>query len=248
MLYNYHTHTTYCDGKSTAEEMVQKAIELGLSELGFSSHSYTAFDLEPCMSLDDTELYKKEITALKEKYKDKIKILLGIEYDYYSACSLHGYDYILGSVHYLYKNGEYLCTDLSRQLQIDAVNKYYSGDFYSYIEDYYKTVADLYNKLKCDIIGHFDLIVKYNSDGSLFDTNHPRYIAAWKKAADAIIKTPAVVEINTGGMARGHVSEPYPSKEIIEYFKSHGKKMIFSSDCHNKDYLLCGYEEIQKYL
>ena len=84
--------------------------------------------------------------------------------------------------------------------------------------------------------------------GLAFDTSHPRYVAAWQAAADAIIKTPAVVEINTGGIARGHVSEPYPSKEIIEYFKSHGKKMIFSSDCHNKDYLLCGYEEIQKYL
>ena len=248
MLYNYHTHTTFCDGKTPAEEMVQKAIEFGLSELGFSGHSYTPFDLEPCMTLEGTEEYKKQINSLKEKYKDKIKILLGIEYDYYSDCSLEGYDYILGSVHYLYKNGEYLCTDLSRQLQIDTVNKHYGGDFYSYIEDYYKTVADLYNKTKCYIIGHFDLIVKYNADGSLFDVNHPRYIAAWQAAADAIIKTPAVVEINTGGMARGHVNEPYPSKEIIEYFKSHGKKMIFSSDCHNKDFLLCGYEEVKKYL
>ena len=78
MLYNYHTHTTYCDGKSTAEEMVQKAIEHGLSELGFSGHSYTKFDLEPCMTRAGTELYKKEINALKEKYKDKIKILLCI--------------------------------------------------------------------------------------------------------------------------------------------------------------------------
>ncbi len=248
MLYNYHTHTTYCDGKSTAEEMVQKAIELGFFEIGFSGHSYTAFDLEPCMSPEGTEEYKKEINALKEKYKDKIKILLGIEYDYYSDCSQEGYDYILGSVHYLCKNGEYLCTDLSRQIQIDTVNKYFNGDFYAYIEEYYSLVADLYNKTKCDIIGHFDLIVKYNSDGSLFDTNHPRYVAAWKKAADAIIKTPAVVEINTGGIARGHVKQPYPAKEIIDYFKSHGKKMIFSSDCHNKDYLLSGYEDIKEYL
>ena len=248
MLYNYHTHTTYCDGKNTAEEMVQKAIELGLSELGFSGHSYTEFDLEPCMTREGTEEYKKEITHLKEKYKDKIKILLGIEYDYHSVGSLHGYDYILGSVHYILKDGEYLCIDYGRQKQIDAVNKYYNGDFYSYIEDYYKTVADLYNKLKCDIIGHFDLITKYNEDGKLFDTQHPRYIAAWKAAAQAIIKTPAVVEINTGGIARGSVSHAYPSNEIIDYFKENGKKMIFSSDCHNKDFLLCEYDTVKKYL
>ncbi len=248
MLYNYHTHTIFCDGKNTPEEIAQRAIELGLAELGFSGHSYTAFDEEPCMSREGTEAYKKEINALKEKYKTQIKILLGIEYDYQSVESRDGYDYILGSVHYILKNGEYCCIDLSREKQIEIVNKYYNGDFYGLIEDYYKTVADLYNKCKCNIIGHFDLIKKYNGDGSLFDVNHPRYIAAWKAAADAIIKTPAVVEVNTGGMSRGHISEPYPSKEIIEYFKENGKKMIFSSDCHNKEFLLCGYDMIKKYL
>lgn len=248
MLYNYHTHTTYCDGKNTAQEMVQKAIELGLCELGFSGHSYTYFDLEPCMSPEGTELYKKEINGLKQKYKGKIKILLGIEYDYYSDEPTDDYDYVLGSVHYIFKNGEYLCVDYSRQTQIDTVNKYYNGDFYSYIEDYYKTVADIYNKTKCDIVGHFDLITKYNVDGSLFDVNHPRYIAAWKAAADAIIKTPAVVEINTGGIARGHIKTPYPSKQIIDYFKANDKRMIFSSDCHNKEFLLYGYDSVKDYL
>ena len=248
MLYNFHTHTTYCDGKNSAEEMVKRAIELGFSKLGFSGHSYTEFDQEPCMTRDGTEEYKKEINALKEKYADKIKIYLGIEYDYHSDEPIGDYDYILGSVHYLFKDGQYLCVDSGRQIQIDAVNKYYDGDFYSYIEDYYKTVADVYNKTNCDIIGHFDLITKYNSDGSLFDTNHPRYIAAWKKAADAIIKTPAVVEINTGCIARGHRNSPYPAKEIIDYFKQNGKKLIFSSDCHNKDFLNFGYDDVKKYL
>ena len=248
MLYNYHTHTTYCDGKNTAEEMVQKAIELGLSEIGFSGHSYTEFDLEPCMTREGTESYKKEIKALKEKYKDKIKILLGIEYDYQSAEPLDDYDYILGSVHYILKNGEYLCVDYSRDLQIDAVNRLYNGDFYGYIEDYYSLVSDLYNKTKCDIIGHFDLITKFNSDGSLFDVNHPRYIDAWKSAADAVLKAPAAVEINTGGIARGYLKNPYPAEEIIDYFKQNGKKLIFSSDCHNKEFLLFGYEDVKKYL
>ena len=248
MLYNYHTHTTYCDGKNTAEEMVQQAIKSGLSQIGFSGHSYTSFDEEPCMSLQGTEEYKKEINALKQKYKDKIKILLGIEYDYYSNEPCDDYDYILGSVHYLYKDGKYLCTDLSREQQIQAVNRYYNGDFYAYIEHYYSLVADLYNKTKCDIIGHFDLITKYNDDGSLFDVNHPRYIDAWKSAANEILKTPAIVEINTGGMARGHKKTPYPSKQIIEFFKFGGKKLIFSSDCHNKDFLLFGYDRVKEYL
>ena len=200
------------------------------------------------MSRENTELYKQEISALKKKYKGKIKILLGIECDYLSDESLEGYDYIIGSVHYLLKEGEYVFVDYSRERQIESVNRYYGGDYYAFIEDYYTALADVYNKTKCDIIGHFDLITKYNANDRLFDTNHPRYIAAWKKAADAIIKTPAVVEINSGGMARGYLKEPYPAKEIIDYFKEGGKRMIYSSDCHNKDCLLFGYEDVKKYL
>ena len=248
MFYNYHTHTCLCDGENTAEEMVQKAIELNVLELGFSGHSYTEFDKSYCMSPEDTELYKEEITALKSKYKNKIKILLGIECDYFSDIPLEDYDYIIGSVHYVEKNGEYFSVDSNKEDLIKSVNHYYNGDFYSFIEDYYSLVTDVYNKTKCDIIGHFDLVTKYNTDSALFDTNHPRYIAAWKAAADTLIKTPAVIEINTGAMARGYSKKPYPAKEIIDYFKSRGKKMIYSSDCHNKDYLLFGYEEVKKYL
>ena len=33
---DYHTHTTFCDGKCTAEEMVCAAISFGMDEIGFS--------------------------------------------------------------------------------------------------------------------------------------------------------------------------------------------------------------------
>ena len=36
---NFHTHTQFCDGKSTAEEMLLSAIDKGFSALGFSGHS-----------------------------------------------------------------------------------------------------------------------------------------------------------------------------------------------------------------
>ena len=72
MLANYHTHSTFCDGKSTPEEMVLAAMERGFSALGFSGHGYTPFDLHSCMS--DTRGYISEIKRLKEKYKNKIQI------------------------------------------------------------------------------------------------------------------------------------------------------------------------------
>ena len=71
---NYHTHTNFCDGKHTAEEMVKAAIEKGFYRLGFSGHSYTSFDESYCMSEEGTQEYIREITRLKELYKEQIEI------------------------------------------------------------------------------------------------------------------------------------------------------------------------------
>ena len=43
-LSNFHTHTTYCDGKDTPRALAEEAMRLGCPALGFSGHSYTAFD------------------------------------------------------------------------------------------------------------------------------------------------------------------------------------------------------------
>ena len=47
---NFHTHTKYCDGKNTTAEMVERAVALGFSALGFSGHAYTPPEPEYSMS------------------------------------------------------------------------------------------------------------------------------------------------------------------------------------------------------
>lgn len=79
MLVNLHTHTTFCDGKNSPEEMVLSAISKGFSVLGFSGHGYTSYDLSYCMK--DMGGYISTVNMLKEKYKDKIEIYLGVEED-----------------------------------------------------------------------------------------------------------------------------------------------------------------------
>ena len=66
---NFHTHSNYCDGKHNLEQMVKKAVEMGIRQLGFSSHGYTAFDESYCMSREKTLHYRKEIAYLKEAKK-----------------------------------------------------------------------------------------------------------------------------------------------------------------------------------
>ena len=238
-----HVHTTYSDGDNTPEEMVLAAIEKGITTLGFSDHSYTPFDLECCIPLDRLDAYKAEIAALKDKYRDKIEILCGIEQDYDSTIPTDGYDYVIGSVHYLCLDGQYVAVDIRPDEIIAAVDRYFGGDIYALCEAYYQKVADVADKTGADIIGHFDLIAKFNENGEMFDPAHPRYVAAYTAAADRLIKAGKLFEINTGAMSRGYRKTPYPSAPIYAYIKQRGGRFILSSDSHATDTLCFQFEQ-----
>ena len=239
---DFHTHTNYCDGKNTPEEMILSAIEKGLTTYGFSEHGYTAFDLRYCLTLEKTELYKAEIRALKEKYKDKIEIRLGIELDAFSDHDTSDYDYVIGSCHYVEKDGIYRAVD-EKAAELESIcREWYGGDYYAFAEDYFRGVASLAAR-KIDIVGHFDLITKFNEGGKLFDTNHPRYLAAAKSAIDALLPLGVPFEINTGAISRGYRTEPYPAKNLIDYIKKKGGSLILDSDTHSRDNIAFQFEK-----
>ena len=232
---NYHTHTNYCDGKDSPEELVKAAIEKGFFALGFSSHSYTEMDKSFAMSASQAEKYRAEIAALKEKYRDRIELYCGIEQVYFSDEPTDCYDYVIGSVHYVLKNGEYVCVDNTARIVKDAVNRLYGGDFDALAEDYFALVAKVAEKTSADIIGHFDLVSKFSEKNGYGES--PRFLAAAERAVKALAPYGLPFEINTGAMARGVRSLPYPAPEILKMIKKHGGEIMLSSDCHDKNYL-----------
>lgn len=235
MTQDLHTHTVYSDGNNTPEEMVLSAIEKGLDVIGISDHSYTSFDDSYCLKKETVEEYIKEIQSLKTKYSDKIKILCGIEQDLYSGMPEYDFDYVIGSVHYIQLGDEYIAVDNTSDELKEAVNKYFCGDIYPLIEEYYRLVATVAEKTGADIIGHFDLITKFQEKEPLFDEKDERYIKAWQAAADKLIEADIPFEINYGAISRGYRTTPYPSKDIQEYIAKKGGKLILSSDSHHKD-------------
>ena len=50
----------------------------------------------------------------------------------------------------------------------------------------------------------------------------------------------------TGAISRKKRTTPYPRREIEDFIKEHGDTFIMTSDCHDKDYLLCHFEESDK--
>lgn len=246
-LSSYHTHSTYSDGKNTLEEMVLSAIEKGCREIGFSDHAPMQFRCDWSARAEKIENYKKEVTALKEKYKGKIDIFLGIEQDYYSTPA-SGYDYIIGSVHFVYKDGEYIPVDISADEVKAYIDRLYSGDVYGYCEDYFKLVKDIYSVTKCQIIGHFDLVTKFNEHMPLIDINHPRYIKAVDNALESLLKTNAIFEVNTGAISRGYRTTPYPDERTMGLIAKSGKSFVITSDTHNKDTVTFNFEEQERSL
>ena len=228
-MYDFHTHSTFCDGKNTLEEMALSAIDKGFSALGFSGHSFTSFDLDYCIK--DENAYINECRRLQKKYEDKIEILCGIERDFYADNQYPDLDYIIGSVHYVKAGEEYIAVDLFDG-QLEAVNRHFGGDYLKFAESYFENVSKLPQVHKTDIIGHFDLIKIFNADGKLFDENCERYKKAAIKAVDELIKYDVLFEINTGAIFRGRRQEPYPSKFILEYIASKGGKIILNGDSH----------------
>ena len=244
-LFNLHTHSTFCDGKNTPEEIVLAAIDKGFGSIGFSGHGYTPYDLRYCMK--DTEGYIAEINRLKEKYKGKINVLLGIEEDAFAPVDQARFDYIIGSSHYYCVDGKYYPIDSSYEYFKKCLEAF-DYDAVKMAEVYYGSFCGYIQRRKPDIIGHFDLITKFDElDRSLFLEN-PQYRAVAEKYALQAAESGCLFEVNTGAITRGFRTTPYPSAHLLYVLKNCGARLILSSDSHAIDTLDCAFEETEKYL
>lgn len=247
VLQNLHTHTVFCDGKDTPEEMVLQAIKIGMDTIGFSAHSFTDFDQSYC--LKDTEAYRREILRVKNKYKDSISVLLGIEQDYFSLPSDLQWDFIIGSVHYVKLGEEFVPIDESAEILSDAAKRHFSGDIIPICVEYYKSVADYAKRTDCTIIGHFDLIKKFTEKyPRLINTGDSRFIEAESSALEAVISSGKLIEVNTGAIARGYRSVPYPDESCLRKLSSRSSRIILTSDCHSKEQLDCSFAKTRRLL
>ena len=236
------------------EDMILAAIENGCDSLGFAEHSYVPFDEHYSMPPDKTKKYIDELKILKSKYADKIEIFTGLELDYYTAWRPEeGLDYILGTSHYLKvkdRNNvpKYVAVDAGEQYQKHIVDTYFIGDYYAMCEAYFTSISDIALVTNADIIGHFDLITKYNFNNSLFDENHPRYIKAATDAMENILKTCKVFEVNTGAMYRVGKPEPYPSGILLTELFKRGGEVILGSDSHDGESICYKFDEMSELL
>lgn len=247
-LQNLHTHSTFCDGADTPEEMVKAAIEKGFSGIGFSGHSYMYYSPGRTLTLENTPVYIDEIKRLKEKYRGTIDVFLGIEYDMYSDLDLSPYEYSIGDVHYLKIENEFVGFDRTAEVVQGIIDKYFGGNGMDFAKAYYREMSCLPQYGKFDIIGHFDIITKNIEKLPLFDAQSDEYYAAAISCMDSLRGKIPFFEMNTGAIARCYRTSPYPAIPLLKKFSEMGFGAIITSDCHNSKFLDIAFDDCRELL
>ena len=248
-LCNLHTHTTYCDGQNSPEDMILSAIRQGCHTLGFSGHAPADMwgSKEWTIPAEKMTAYRDELLALKEKYAPQIEVLVGLELDYYSP-KPDWVEYTIGSVHQLkLDNGIEIPVDLDYHQVQDLVGKAYGGNFLAYARDFYALSADVANRTGCEIVGHFDLLTKFNEKYHFLDESDRRYQSMALEALDAVMEKDVLFEMNTGAISRGWRTTPYPAPFLVQRMAEKGARVILNSDSHAADTILFGFENAVEY-
>jgi len=247
ILFDLHTHHDRCGhAVGKLEEYIESAIEKGLHYIGISDHSPLFFHQEdhpyPRFSMAKSEFqnYVDHVLQLKEQYKDKIHVLLGVESDYYPH-HIHLYkkeydkspfDYIIGSVHYV--NGKSIF-DKSRWATLSEQERIHEK------EDYYRLIQASAKSGVFQVLGHIDAMKGFYPSFSSIKT------PIIDETLQIISRSEVAIEVNTSGKTKD-VGGWYPSNEILEKALFYGVDISYGSDAHHPERVADDYLLVQKKL
>lgn len=240
-LQSLHTHSLYDDGHSTLEQMLQSAMEHGLSAFGFSGHSPLPFETDWAIPEDRIAEYNVRTRALQAQYAGTYPVYCGLEWDNCSALPTQPYDYLIGSVHHfpVLPDGRRYNVDTSAEQLRECTAVQYHGDVHAQEDAYYALVGNLADIPQLDIVGHLDLITK-------FDEPHAIYSEAPQsalRAMERLVRAGKIFEVNTGAISRGYRTTPYPSEPLLRALREMDGKILFTADAHRAQDICCAYEQ-----
>jgi histidinol-phosphatase (PHP family) len=228
---DYHAHTARCGHASGAmERYVERAIEAGLSELGFSDHLFMYWlpperrDPELGMAEWEHDYYIEDVERCRRSYAAAITIRLSTEADFIpghereleAILSQYDWDYVLGGVHFI---GDWGLDD-ARYL-----SGYAEWDIDALYARYFDLIGAAGETGLFDTIAHSDLVKKFG--------HRPRtdQSEAYATLASRLAKAGVCTEVNTAGL-RKPVGEMYPHPDLLRAYQAAGVPVTLGSDAH----------------
>lgn len=229
---NYHSHTLYCNhAANSMEEMILAAIENNYQVIGISEHAPLLVERTYRLNLDENDKeghnvtkYLEEGKQLKEKYQDKIKVLIGFEAEYHKdqfnyykwLRGLNGCDFLIMGNHNV------------GNPHLAQIFDYTNNDVLLYAQQ----IVDACESGLFSMIGHPDYIFKYvekwNKD---CETASIKIIEAAEKANLPLC-------FNIKGLSRKRKDLEYPTDQFWKLVKNYPNvKIKIECDAHSKVFL-----------
>jgi len=247
---NYHSHSTFCDGRSEMEEFVKLAICKGIISYGFSSHAPLPFSTKWAMKEEAFAAYLSEFERLKTVYGSEIELYFGLEVDFIPNCSDidskffkdKSFDYLIGSIHYLDKiiDNQYFCIDGDFEEFDKGVKTVFDGDINAAINSFYDVSLLMIQKGGFDIVGHFDKIALNGIHYKEFDINALWYKQRVAEVFQLLKEKGLILEINTKSLFKKGFT--YPHQEFYPLINELQIPIVVNSDCHYPMNVIDGYE------
>ncbi|QOY51831.1 histidinol-phosphatase HisJ family protein [Candidatus Sulfurimonas baltica] len=225
MTVDLHNHTKLCNhADGEIFEYIEKAIKCNIKYFGFSDHAPMSFDPKYRMSFEQMKTYESDVLKAKEKYKNKIDILIGYEVDYLvghmdKRILSANVDYLIGSVHFIdewgFDNPEF-------------IGNYKNQDIDEIWQKYFNAIRDMAKSGLFDIVGHLDLIKVFKF------MPKKNIVSIAKEALQAIKEADMSIEINVAGL-RKPIAEAYPSLSLLKEAYKLDIPITFGSDAHNPE-------------
>ena len=230
ITFDYHTHHHRCGhAQGTVEQYIQIAVALRLEEIGISDHAplYWLEGDHPqtgsAMARSHLAGYVDEVLTLRDKYAGRIQVRLGLEADYFEgwdevyreALAPYPFDYVIGSVHYVYGQHIY---DTRRWRDCQDPGSHYA--------EYFRLVRASARSGLFDILGHTTGLLAYGPPPEA-EMLHREF----RETAAAVAETGVAVEINASGIRKGG-PEPFPAGALLQQYLAANVPLTYGSDSH----------------
>lgn len=249
--YNFHSHTQFCDGKASMEDMARRAVLEGMKHYGFTPHSPILIE-SPCnMDQAAAPTFMQEVERLKQLPElHACKFYAGMEIDYMGAewGPSHPFfanlnlDYSIGSVHFIpTQDGRMIDIDGRFQRFCQKMKEDFRNDIEYVVHMYYSNSCDMVRAGGFDIIGHFDKIGHNASHFAPGIEDSRFYRDEVEKLIETLNEYRPIVEINT--KAYTEFGRFFPNKEHIYAVRDCGLTLMVNSDAHRPDGISAGRKE-----
>ncbi len=273
LIADYHVHSDFSsDGLATMEQMIEKAIHLGLKRLCFTDHmDYDYPQVSDYSFVFDMEERQRKLLKLKEIYHSKIELLSGVELGLQpqikdrmeSLVKQYPLDFVIGSIHVVDRKDPYFpeyWTDITEE---EGIRRYFQA-----IIDNVKLYGGFH------VCGHIDYVVRYIPTAIAYkhvlraDFSNPEIELRRKEAyekvysvyryekyadlLDEVLKTLLAqgkgIEVNTSGLRYG-LKYTHPRTEVLKRYRELGGELItIGSDAHGPEHLGYDFPKVEELL